>query len=121
MHLYMYFCLLLYTVHMINHVPGWITNLPVDLYVYLSNSCLVFYLFPVLQLPIIDGQSAALDLLESFGFEGDIDPFSPTDSDTSFLSTTVTSLQQSTVVLQCRVMYFISACVEIYTCMSYTN
>ena len=39
-------------------------------------------------------QSAALDLMESFGFEGGVEPTSPNDNTISFLSTATTHFQQ---------------------------
>ena len=41
------------------------------------------------QLAVMDGQSAALDLMESFGFEGGVEPTSPTDPGISFFPTDV--------------------------------
>jgi hypothetical protein len=40
------------------------------------------------QLRVVEGQSSVVDLMESFGFEGAIEPSSPTDPEISFLSTT---------------------------------
>lgn len=47
-------------------------------------------------MPVVDGQSAALDLMESFGFEGGLEPTSPVDRDSSFLLTTANNFQSST-------------------------
>lgn len=47
-------------------------------------------------MPVVNGQSAALDLMESFGFEGGLEPSSPVDRDSNFLLTTANNFQSST-------------------------
>lgn len=47
-------------------------------------------------MPVVDGQSAVLDLMESFGFEGGLEPSSPVDHNSSFLLTTANNFQSST-------------------------
>ena len=42
------------------------------------------------QFAVVEGQSAALDLMESFGFEGGVEPTSPTDPSTNSLPFDVT-------------------------------
>jgi hypothetical protein len=49
----------------------------------------VAFVAEVAQLAVVDGQSAALDLMESFGFEGGVEPTSPTDPGISFFPTDV--------------------------------
>ena len=47
------------------------------------------------QVPFVEGQSAALDLMESFGFEGAIESVSPTNPGPSFLGSAITGVCQS--------------------------
>lgn len=47
-------------------------------------------------MPVVDGQSAALDLMESFGFEGGLEPSSPVGRDSNFLLTAANNFQSST-------------------------
>ena len=56
----------------------------------------VVTLLLLLQLSSTEGQSAALDLMESFGFEGGFEPSSPADPDNNLLPNTSAKFQPST-------------------------
>ena len=59
------------------------------------HDILVVTLLLLLQLSSTEGQSAAMDLMESFGFEGGFEPSSPADPDNNLLPNASTKFQPS--------------------------